>query len=332
MTYAARPMLKRSLLTLCVLSFAGCGPMMTADGGVEDAGVLRDAGTVSDAGTLNDAGTDAGLINDAGTPTDAGTFVDAGIDAGTLDAGVDAGTPDAGAIICTANVDTMPCYTGAAGTLGVGPCVGGTKTCAADGRSYGACVGQHVPSTEDCATRVDEDCDGTVNQASAGCVCTPGATMPCYSGTAGTANVGVCHGGTALCAATGTSYEACQNEVVPSSDLCGDSLDQDCDGRADEFCTALYSTDVQPIFSVKCAPCHTGFGSGGHNMGTTYADTQLSSYYCPGKTKGQCSIVRIHDGTMPAGAGCDTNPTGAGCLTPTQQETVEGWVNSGTRP
>src|SRR4051794_3142056 len=33
-----------------------------------------------------------------------------------------------------------------------------------------------------------------------------------------------------------------------------------------------YTKDVKPIFSVKCATCHTTDGMGAHNIGTTYAD------------------------------------------------------------
>jgi hypothetical protein len=300
------------------------------DGGTEEVdagGPARDAGQSDDAG-VTDAGTpDAGLISDAGA-ADAGT---PNADAGSSDAGsTDAGALDAG-IICTANVDTLPCYDGAAGTLGVGLCVGGTKTCASDGRSYGTCTGQVVPVAENCGTRADENCDGTVNEASSGCVCSPGSVTQCYSGATGTSGVGPCHGGTALCNAAGTGYDACMNEVVPSSDLCGDNIDQDCDGRADEFCSATYATNVQPIFFAKCAPCHTGLLSGGHNMGTTYADTQLASYYCPGLTKGACTIVRIHDGSMPAGLGCNTT-TSPGCVSAGDQEIIEGWVNGGLKP
>jgi hypothetical protein len=53
---------------------------------------------------------------------------------------------------------TEACYGGPAGTQGVGACVGGTRTCSAEG-TFGPCVGEVVPSPEDCATPMDEDCD-----------------------------------------------------------------------------------------------------------------------------------------------------------------------------
>ena len=55
---------------------------------------------------------------------------------------------------------TAPCYDGPAKTEGVGLCKAGIKACTADGMTYGPCVGGVIPKPEDCATPVDEDCDG----------------------------------------------------------------------------------------------------------------------------------------------------------------------------
>jgi len=56
--------------------------------------------------------------------------------------------------------ESVPCYDGPAGTLGVGRCRGGLATCAADGAGYGVCVGQVRPRAEICGTTSDDDCDG----------------------------------------------------------------------------------------------------------------------------------------------------------------------------
>ncbi len=58
-------------------------------------------------------------------------------------------------------LSTEPCYGGPTGTQGVGVCVGGTRTCDAEGTGFGACEGVVLPSPENCATGEDEDCDGT---------------------------------------------------------------------------------------------------------------------------------------------------------------------------
>jgi hypothetical protein len=52
------------------------------------------------------------------------------------------------------------CYTGPAGTVGVGICKMGTQTCAPDGLTEGPCQGQAVPAVENCLSAADEDCDG----------------------------------------------------------------------------------------------------------------------------------------------------------------------------
>lgn len=52
------------------------------------------------------------------------------------------------------------CYSGPAGTDGVGMCKGGTETCNAEGTGYGECTGEVAPTTEDCSSSADEDCDG----------------------------------------------------------------------------------------------------------------------------------------------------------------------------
>ncbi len=75
--------------------------------------------------------------------------------------------PDA----CTGG-ETQPCYDGPVGTSGVGPCHGGTKTCAADGSAWGPCVGQVIPGSEggQCADSIDNDCNGAIDCGDLGCV------------------------------------------------------------------------------------------------------------------------------------------------------------------
>ena len=56
------------------------------------------------------------------------------------------------------------CYTGEPGTLGVGPCIAGSRTCAPTGMAWGACQGQILPQWETCANQVDDDCNGLVDE------------------------------------------------------------------------------------------------------------------------------------------------------------------------
>ena len=79
--------------------------------------------------------------------------------------------------------------------------------------------------------------------------------------------------------------------------------------------------DVQPIFQAHCGGCHTTSNNGGHNIGSSLASADVPSYYCPGKTKAECAIVRIKDGSMPLGGG--TVPAA-------DQDTIQAWVDAGT--
>ncbi|MEJ7602469.1 MAG: MopE-related protein [Kofleriaceae bacterium] len=65
-------------------------------------------------------------------------------------------------------------------------------------------------------------------------ICRPGITAACYTGAAGTKDVGACMGGTRTCQASGT-WGPCDGEIVPIAEVCGDDLDNDCNGIGDEL-------------------------------------------------------------------------------------------------
>ncbi len=128
---------------------------------------------------------------------------------------------------------TRACYTGAAGTEGVGECRGGEQACIA-GRFEGACVGQTLPRAEACNNR-DDDCDATIDEAAAG----GPLVRACYDGTPGTAGIGECVSGNQTC--TFGVYGVCRGQIVDEVDICGDGADSDCDGQGDagEGCTTV---------------------------------------------------------------------------------------------
>lgn len=59
--------------------------------------------------------------------------------------------------------------------------------------------------------------------------CEPGTSRACYDGPPETEDVGLCRGGTQTCALDG-SYGPCTGQVLPSDDLPGNGIDEDCDG------------------------------------------------------------------------------------------------------
>lgn len=71
-------------------------------------------------------------------------------------------TTSSSSSLCTLG-EARDCYSGPAGTEGVGLCRAGTQACASDGASWGACDGEVLPlPVEDCASGQDQNCDGHV--------------------------------------------------------------------------------------------------------------------------------------------------------------------------
>ncbi|MBK9517645.1 MAG: putative metal-binding motif-containing protein [Anaeromyxobacter sp.] len=77
-------------------------------------------------------------------------------------------------------------------------------------------------------------CGGSSSPVAPPTVCTAAETRTCYSGPAGTEGVGACLAGTQVCAADGATFGACLAEVLPSADVCGNGVDDDCDGAVDD--------------------------------------------------------------------------------------------------
>src|SRR4030095_11742180 len=73
-------------------------------------------------------------------------------------------------------------------------------------------------------------CDGQTNEDGPDCSCTPGSSAECYSGPPSTKNVGICVAGTQQCNPEGTGYGPCNGEVLPQSEDCNTTSDEDCDG------------------------------------------------------------------------------------------------------
>ena len=116
--------------------------------------------------------------------------------------------------------------------------------------AFGLCLDDlppdYMPPEESCGPSLegdglDNNGDGQVDE---GCSCAlpegaPGSAgprtgQPCYSGSPATLGVGVCAGGKRDCA--GDQWGECVGSTLPSEELCGDGLDNDCNGQVDDNC------------------------------------------------------------------------------------------------
>lgn len=93
--------------------------------------------------------------------------------------------------------------------------------------------------------------------------CTPNQTRACYTGPAATRSTGLCKDGVETCDATGIQWiQGCVGEVLPGVEMCGDSLDNDCDGEVDEGCinkvTVQISGDCVSVTCPASAPYPVG--------------------------------------------------------------------------
>jgi hypothetical protein len=108
-------------------------------------------------------------------------------------------------------------------------------------------------------------------------------------------------------------------------------------GTAGNGGTTVTYAQVQPLFMAKCTPCHSagGLGAGAHTLADSNADAPKPGAHpaCMGTTKGECSLIRVKDGSMPLGKGCTGDPArdaaNPACLTQQEQDLLAAWIDGG---
>ncbi len=89
--------------------------------------------------------------------------------------------------------------------------------------------------------------------------CDPGDEVDCYTGPAGTLDVGLCRGGTATCTEEGT-WGACAGEVLPEPESCLTPDDEDCDGQTNEGGEGCVCTPNQSQYCYSGDPLTENVG------------------------------------------------------------------------
>ena len=112
---------------------------------------------------------------------------------------------------------------------------GGCDAPCAPANAQGVCdagvcgLGQCNQGFVDCNQNLADGCE-----VQGMCACEPNAVQACYSGPLGTEGVGQCQAGTQTCNAQGTGWSPCQGQILPSPEVCGSGIDENCNGEIDE--------------------------------------------------------------------------------------------------
>jgi cysteine-rich repeat protein len=184
-------------------------------------------------------------------------------------------------------------------SCGVGACSNSaSQTCSAGSWSPACVAGS--PTTEICDGGIDNDCD---SQTDEGCTCSNGATQSCSNSN----SYGTCSGGTQTCSAG--SWGSC-SASIPAAEICGDSIDNNCDGTTDEGCGVGVCGNEIIEGTETCDDGNTDSGDG--CSATCTVETDWSCVDEPSVCNPIIPPVLCGNGVINSGETCDDGNTDSG--------------------
>jgi hypothetical protein len=111
------------------------------------------------------------------------------------------------------------------------------------GAGAAAGSGGNLAGADICGNGQDDDGNGLVDE---GCACPKDATQPCWSGPPERRGKGACRDGLQPCQLFGEFYTwgACVGEVLPSTEIPSNNIDEDCDGEPSGPCVPTSVSEV----------------------------------------------------------------------------------------
>jgi hypothetical protein len=128
--------------------------------------------------------------------------------------------------------------------VSVGVCKAGIQVCNAN-NVWSVCYGASYAASEiESCDGLDNDCDEVVDE---GCECVGGTNQTCGS------EIGACKLGLQNC--VNGSWSDCNGGIEPFPEVCGDFIDNDCDGLIDgddDVCRGMNLTTISNTPEVEC--------------------------------------------------------------------------------